>query len=202
MSNDISPSDKISPSGRSGGVTRRRVMMGLPLVGAGVCGVAFWKMLAGMQTGSFNPHDINAPVTGRPVPSFTLADQPPGAGFTEADLKALSKPVLINFFASWCIPCIAEMQALLAVQKRLPVWGVAYKDKPDNAAGLLKHAGNPYARIGSDREGRVAIDWGVSGVPESFLIAPGGTIIWHSAAGLDNDEVMAGLDATLKRIGG
>ncbi|GBQ25153.1 cytochrome c biogenesis thiol:disulfide interchange protein DsbE [Acetobacter estunensis NRIC 0472] len=181
-------------------VTRRRLMMGLPLVGAGVCGVAFWKMLSGMQTGAFNPHDINAPVTGRPVPDFTLVDQPPGTGFAAADLRTLKSPVLINFFASWCIPCIAEMQALLDLQKQVPIWGVAYKDKPENAAGLLKHAGNPYARIGSDREGRVAIDWGVSGVPESFLIAPGGLIVWHSAAGLDNEDVRTSLNAALTKV--
>ncbi|MFT8804138.1 MAG: redoxin domain-containing protein [Acetobacter aceti] len=194
--------EQTSPDSQSA-VTRRRLLLGVPLLGgAGICGVAFWKMLSGMQTGSFNPHDINAPVTGRPVPDFTLPDQTPGTGFATADLKALKKPVLINFFASWCIPCIAEMEALLALQKQLPIWGVAYKDKPENAAGLLKHAGNPYARIGSDREGRVAIDWGVSGVPESFLIAPGGMIVWHSAAGFDSPEVRDGLKNALKAVSG
>lgn len=80
--------------------------------------------------------------------------------------------------------------------------GCRVQDKPENAAGLLKHAGNPYARIGSDREGRVAIDWGVSGVPESFLIAPGGMIVWHSAAGLDSPEVRDSLKNALKAVGG
>ncbi|NHN88250.1 redoxin domain-containing protein [Acetobacter conturbans] len=195
-------SEEVSPGDDRKSVTRRRLLLGVPMVGAGVCGVAFWKMLSGMQAGSFNPHDINAPVTGRPVPDFTLPDQPPGTGFAAADLKALTAPVLVNFFASWCIPCIAEMEALLALQKHLPIWGIAYKDKIENATGLLKHAGNPYSRIGSDRNGRVAIDWGVSGVPESFLIAPGGLIVWHSAAGLDNSEVRDGLNAALKAVGG
>ncbi|MFT8718969.1 redoxin domain-containing protein [Acetobacter sp.] len=195
-------SNEQTPSNDRNAVTRRRLLLGAPLVGAGVCGFAFWKMLAGMQAGSFNPHDINAPVTGRAVPTFTLPDQPPGTGFSEADLKSLQKPVLVNFFASWCIPCIAEMDALLALQKKLPIWGIAYKDKPENATGLLKHAGNPYERIGSDRNGRVAIDWGVSGVPESFLIAPGGLIVWHSAAGLDNPDVLNELTTALKAVGG
>ncbi|GBQ98049.1 cytochrome c biogenesis thiol:disulfide interchange protein DsbE [Acetobacter nitrogenifigens DSM 23921 = NBRC 105050] len=176
---------------------RRRVMMALPLAGAGVVGAAFWSMLSGMQKGSFNPHDINAPSAGRPVPDFTVTDQTPGVGFSSHDLQAITAPVLINFFASWCIPCIAEMPQLLKLRDRLPIWGIAYKDKPDNAAGFLRHAGNPYARIGSDFEGRVAIDWGVSGVPESFLIAPGGKIVWHGAAGLNNDEVQNALDAAL-----
>lgn len=183
-------------------VTRRRLMLGIPLLGgAGLCGVAFWKMLSGMQTGAFNPHDINAPVTGRPVPDFTLPNQQPGTGFDAAALKARKTPVLINFFASWCIPCVAEMEALLTLQKRLPLWGVAYKDTPESAAGLLRRVGNPYARIGSDRAGRVAIDWGVSGVPESFLIAPGGLIVWHGAAGLDTPEVRNGLEDALRKVG-
>lgn len=183
-------------------VTRRRILTIAPLAGAAVCGVAFWKMLSGMQSGSFNPHDINAPATGRAVPEFTLGDQPPGQTFGAADLKAVQKPVLVNFFASWCIPCIGEMNALMALQKQLPIWGIAYKDKPEHAASLLKHSGNPYERTGSDRDGHVAIDWGVSGVPESFLVLPGGVISWHSAAGLDNPEIMASLRDAVKKAGG
>lgn len=192
--------EKMSSPEARGPVTRRRLLMGAPLVGAAVCGVAFWKMLSGLESGSFNPHDINAPSTGRPVPTFTLPDQAPGTGFADTDLRALTQPVLVNFFASWCIPCIAEMQALLEVQKQVPIWGIAYKDRPENATNLLRHSGNPYARIGSDRQGRIGMEWGVSGVPESFLIAPGGLVVWHSAAGLDGDEVRHGLETALQGI--
>ncbi|MDG6094568.1 redoxin domain-containing protein [Acetobacter sp. AN02] len=189
-------SDQPSPS-----PSRRRLLMALPVVAAGGAGVAFWRMLSGMSSGTFNPHDINAPATGKAVPEFErLPDQDPGQGFSSAELRLQTSPVLVNFFASWCIPCIAEMQALLELRNTVPIWGIAYKDKPENASGFIRRAGNPYVKIASDRQGRVAIDWGVSGVPESFLIAPGGGIAWHSAGGLDNSAVRADLSATLKRL--
>lgn len=169
--------------------TRRRLLMALPLVGVGAVGVGFWKMLSGMQNGAFNPHDINAPVLDRPVPDFTLPGLPPQDGFGTAELRALTAPVLVNFFASWCIPCLAEMPTLMTLKDRLPLWGIAYKDKPDNAAGFLRHSGNPFTRLGQDSAGRVGIDWGISGVPESFLVGPGGIIRWHSASPLTEDTI-------------
>ncbi len=184
---------EISPS-------RRRFLMAIPLAGAGIAGVAFWKMLSGMSAGSFDPHDIHAPAAGRVIPDFDLPAQAPGEGFSSTDLRQQTKPVLINFFASWCIPCIAEMDALLALKKEVEIWGIAYKDEPENAEGFITRAGNPYTRIASDREGRVAIDWGVSGVPESFLIAPGGHIIWHGAGGFDNGNTLNALKAVLAKV--
>ena len=67
----------------------------------------------------------------------------------------------------------------------MPIWGIAYEDKPENASAFVQRDGTPYARVASDRHGRVAIDWGVTGVPESFLVAPGGRILWHGSAALD-----------------
>ncbi|MBB2196123.1 MAG: redoxin domain-containing protein [Gluconacetobacter sp.] len=182
-------------------LTRRRLLMAAPLVVAGGAGIAFWQMLSGMRQGSFDPHDIKAPALNRPVPDFTLPDQSPGQGFGAADLRTLKVPVLVNFFASWCIPCVAEMPQLNALKDRLPIWGIAYKDKPADAQGFVHRAGNPYARIASDLSGMTAIDWGVSGVPESFLIGPGGVIRWHSAAALDEatmHDILLPLAASLR----
>lgn len=179
----------MSNSTSSPSMTRRRLLMAAPLVVAGGAGAAFWRMLSGMRQGSFDPHDIHAPALNRPVPDFTLPDQQPGQGFGTTDLRALKVPVLVNFFASWCIPCVAEMPQLNALKARLPIWGIAYKDKPADALGFVRRAGNPYARIASDLAGMTAIDWGVSGVPESFLIGPGGVIRWHSAAALDDTTI-------------
>jgi len=183
-------------------LTRRHALMAAPLAGAAILGVGFWKMLGGMSRGSFDPHDIHAPVLNRPVPRFTLPAQAPGAGFTDTDLRTLTSPVLINFFASWCIPCVAEMPTLLELGREVPIWGIAYKDKPANAAGFVARSGNPYARIASDQDGLAALDWGISGVPETFIIGPGGIIRWHNAAPLDSATIrntILPLVASLKR---
>ena len=168
-----------------------------PLGVAAAAGVGFWAMLDGMGSGQFDPHDIHTPSAGRAVPHFDLPSQAPGQGFSSAMLAAQTRPVLVNFFASWCIPCVLEAQALSMLAASLPIWGVAYQDKPENAQGFVKRTGGPYARIASDRAGYTAIDWGVSGVPESFLIAPGGIIRWHLAGPLTDDTIRTGLRPAL-----
>lgn len=177
-------------------VSRRRLLTLAPLGLAGVAGIGFWAMLSGMRVGSFDPHDIHVPVLHRPVPDFTLPDQPPGHGFSTTELRAATGPLLVNFFASWCIPCVLEAPLLTTVASRLPIWGIAYKDRADDAAGFVARSGDPYTRLAADRSGLAAIDWGVSGVPESFLIHPGGIIAWHLAGPLTQpvvDSLMARL---------
>jgi cytochrome c biogenesis protein CcmG/thiol:disulfide interchange protein DsbE len=172
-------------------LSRRRLLTIAPLAVTVVAGAGFWAMLAGMRHGSFDPHDIHAPVLNRPVPDFALPDQAPGQGFSAADLQAAGMPLLVNFFASWCIPCVIEAPVLAALRGRLPVWGIAYKDRPEDAAGFVTRTGASYNRLAADRSGLSAIDWGVSGVPESFLIRPGGTIAWHLAGPL-TPEIVSG----------
>lgn len=180
-------------SGSGFALSRRRLLTLAPLAGAVAAGAGFWAMLSGMGRGSFDPHDIHAPALGRMVPDFTLPMQPPGHGFSAADVRAAGVPLLVNFFASWCIPCVAEAPTLAALAGRLPIWGIAYEDRPDDAAGFVARtgtrAGPAYDRLASDRTGTVAIDWGVSGVPESFLIRPGGTIAWHLPGALTPEIV-------------
>ncbi len=171
-----------------------------PLGVVTAAGVGFWAMLAGMGSGRFDPHDIHTPSTGRAAPSFDLPSQAPGAGFSSAILAAQTQPVLVNFFASWCIPCVLEAQNLTLLAQQLPIWGVAYKDAPDKARSFVDRTGNPYARIGSDRLGTTAIDWGVSGVPESFLVAPGGIIRWHLAGPLTDEAVRTALRPALSSL--
>ncbi|MBO6037089.1 MAG: redoxin domain-containing protein [Acetobacter sp.] len=174
--------------------------MTIPLIGATGVGFAFWKMLADMRVGTFNPHNINTPVLNRSVPDFTLPGFAPHKGFSADDLRQLNTPVLVTFFASWCIPCLEEMPLLMTLKKFLPLWGIAYKDKPYNIKEFLHSAGNPFARLAQDQQGRVGIDWGISGVPESFLIGAGGIIRWHEANPLTEDVITNTLLPLVQKI--
>jgi cytochrome c biogenesis protein CcmG, thiol:disulfide interchange protein DsbE len=115
----------------------------------------------------------------KPAPTFTLPpiDAGMGKGFATTDLKASGVSV-VNVFASWCIPCREEHAVIaeLAGMKIARVYGLNYKDDATAAKRWLTELGNPYTDIGADRDGRVGIDWGVYGVPETFVIDSKGTI--------------------------
>jgi cytochrome c biogenesis protein CcmG/thiol:disulfide interchange protein DsbE len=124
-----------------------------------------------------DPSILPSALIGKPVPDFKLPgvaglDRP---GLSSADLKG--KPALVNVFASWCVPCRAEQPLLLRLaDSGVPIYGINYKDKPGQVNAWLNQLGNPYKRIGADQSGRVAIDWGVYGVPETFVIDADGRI--------------------------
>jgi cytochrome c biogenesis protein CcmG/thiol:disulfide interchange protein DsbE len=108
--------------------------------------------------------------------------------------------VLVNFFASWCLPCVAEHPMLVRLSRAgVPVHGIAYKDKPADALAFLKRHGNPYTRLGVDEPGRVAIDWGVYGVPETYLIDPRGVIRWRYAGPITPETLEQDVSVLLRR---
>jgi cytochrome c biogenesis protein CcmG, thiol:disulfide interchange protein DsbE len=125
--------------------------------------------------------------TGKPIPEISLPMLDGNAHFSNADIK--NKKVLINFFASWCLPCLAEHAFITALSEvlNIPVIGIVYKDKDLAIKKYLSAHGNPFTHIALDREGRTAIDWGVTGVPETFLISSEGIILAHSAGPLTPD---------------
>ena len=125
---------------------------------------------------NLKPREIPSALIDKPVPTFALeAVQDFGPGFASDDLKG--QVTIVNVFASWCVPCRAEHGLWLDVAKSgVPIFGINYKDTPDNAAAWLTALGNPYARTGADLQGRVGIDWGVYGVPETFVIDRNGVI--------------------------
>lgn len=179
-------------------IWRRRLLMSLPLAALGAAGGAFYAMLMRMEEGRFNPHDIGNPMLGQALPDFTLAGLD-GAGFSAADLRQAAQAggVVLNFFASWCIPCIQEAPALAALaQSGVRIWGIAYKDKPDALRRFLGNEGNPFTRLALD-PGRTAIDFGLSGVPESFVINRQGVITWHVAGPLSDDIIATQLRPAL-----
>ncbi|MDO6729374.1 DsbE family thiol:disulfide interchange protein [Marinovum sp. 2_MG-2023] len=130
-----------------------------------------------------DPNAIPSALVSHPAPAFELeaVDGVDVPGLKTADLAAAGEPVLVNVFASWCVPCRAEHKVLtrLAASEGFPLFGINYKDKPEAARDWLNELGNPYQRIGSDLSGRAGIEWGISGVPESFLVNAEGTVVWR-----------------------
>jgi cytochrome c biogenesis protein CcmG/thiol:disulfide interchange protein DsbE len=122
------------------------------------------------------PREIPSALIGKPVPTFNLEPvQNFGPGFSSDDLKG--QVAIVNVFASWCVPCRVEHGLWAEVAKQgIPIYGLNYKDTPGNASAWLAQLGNPYTRTGADRQGRVGIDWGVYGVPETFVVDEHGMI--------------------------
>jgi cytochrome c biogenesis protein CcmG/thiol:disulfide interchange protein DsbE len=177
----------------------RRTLLLAPLAFAGAAGVGFLYMLEGMQQGTFDPRGVPTMLSGKHVPSFALPGLN-GPGFMAADLARTGGPVLVNFFASWCVPCVEENPMLMQLQKAgVVIWGIAYKDVPQDTLNFLRDHGDPFARLAQDQPGRVAIDWGVTGVPESFLIDDKGIVRWHMPGPLTPKIVARQLMPALKQ---
>ena len=181
-------------------MNRRQILLTAPLGVAVLGGGAFYAMLRGMSAGTFDPRGVPSPIVGQPMPAFNLPAQSPGQGFASTDLGQ-GKPVLVNFFASWCAPCVEEHPVLLTLAKAgLPIWAIAYKDGADKAAAFIQQHGDPFVRIARDEKGLVAIDWGVSGVPESFLVDGKGIVRWHWPGPLDPATIEQRLEPAWKAV--
>ncbi|EGF92148.1 thiol:disulfide interchange protein dsbE [Asticcacaulis biprosthecium C19] len=147
--------------------------------------VVFAGLLAVLGYYNFHKKQRYTPdaMVGKSVPALAIADLDTGG---EADLKTLvagyDKPVLVNVFASWCTPCVAENPTLIALkQKGVVIIGVAWKDEPQNTLKFLAEHDNPYVRTLSDPDGRLAMELGVSGVPETYVVQPDGKITFKIA---------------------
>jgi cytochrome c biogenesis protein CcmG/thiol:disulfide interchange protein DsbE len=138
------------------------------------------------------PDDTNVPskLDGKPVPMFKLpAGLPTKAGLRTSDL-ATGTPHIVNFFASWCIPCISEVRVLQQLKaKGVVIDGIAVRDRRDDIAAFLARNGDPYERIGSDRQSRVQIALGSSGVPESFIVDGRGLIRYQHIGPIDSSDI-------------
>ncbi len=152
---------------------RRRLVFLLPLVA--LLGLA---VLLGIGL-TMNPREIPSPLIGKSIPEFSL--QPVlgrTLGLSSADLQG--EVSLVNVFASWCVACRQEHPLFMRLQAQgvVPIHGLNYKDKPEDAANWLRELGDPYTRTGADIDGRVGIEWGVYGVPETFVIDKEGRIAY------------------------
>ena len=145
-----------------------------PLVVFGLLVIVFGVALKRAPEKQF----VHSALIGRPAPAFTLPDlRQPGQQVTSDQFKG--QWYLLNVWGTWCVECRVEHPVLLDIkqQGKVQLVGLNYKDDPDQARAWLAELGNPFSAIAEDREGRVAIDWGVYGAPESFLVDPQGVIV-------------------------
>ncbi len=148
----------------------RRLLFLIPVIVFGAVGI-------GLAVGlTRDPGTLPSALIDHPVPVFDLpALDGHGDGLSSEDLKG--RVSLVNVFASWCVPCRVEQPVLMKLaQSGVAIYGIDYKDPPEKARAWLAEMGDPFKKIGADRNGRVGIDWGVYGVPETFVIDAEGRI--------------------------
>ncbi|WFU17130.1 DsbE family thiol:disulfide interchange protein [Bradyrhizobium sp. CB3481] len=185
-----------APTTSDGPPRSRRWLVALPLFGFLAVAALFLLRLYGGD-----PSRIPSALIGRPVPQTTL---PALDGLVQNGAKVpgldpgvfKGKVSVVNVWASWCVPCHDEAPLLttLARDTRLQIVGINYKDSPDNARRFLGRYGNPFAAVGVDGNGRASIEWGVYGVPETFVVGRDGTIRYK----LVGPVTPANLDSVLK----
>jgi len=167
---------------------------------AGVAG----KMLYDQDVNGLDVSAIPSALIGKKAPSLAL---PPLEGSNTpalTDAAITGKLTLVNVFASWCVPCRQEHPFLkqLAADSRLTIVGINYKDRNDNALRFLGELGNPYKAIGVDPNGKAAIDWGVYGIPESYLVGPDGTILYKRVGPFDERSLTQELMPAIEKASG
>jgi|TARA_R110002020_G_scaffold92539_5_gene223994 cytochrome c biogenesis protein CcmG/thiol:disulfide interchange protein DsbE len=162
-----------------------RWLLWLPLV-------LFGMFFAAVAVGLMIPKDniIESKMVGKPMPAFALPaaiEQRPALSSTDLNQ---GKPTLLNIFASWCVPCIAEAPQLLALQQAgVEINAIASRDTPEDVANFLNRWGNPYTRIGTDTTSRVQLAVGSSGVPETFVIDGNGIIVYQHIGEIRPEDV-------------
>lgn len=167
----------------------------LPVIVFIAIGIAFGVGL------TLRPDIIPSALIGKQVPEFSL---PPvkgrAVGFSSADLKG--RVSVVNVFASWCVECRAEHPILMkfAESGLAPLYGLNYKDRPDDAANWLDRMGDPYTGTGADVEGRVAIAWGVYGVPETFVVDRDGRIAYKRIGALTPEILREKIVPLIERL--
>ena len=151
------------------------LMVAPPLIFVLLAGVFYVGMLRE------NPDELPSALEGRPAPAVQVTPLDGKTTFADAALRE-GGVKLVNFWASWCAPCRVEHPHLETLaEEGIAIYGVNYKDQPENALKFLDELGDPYAAIGADAQGRMALNWGLYGVPETYVLDSDGTIILRFA---------------------
>jgi cytochrome c biogenesis protein CcmG/thiol:disulfide interchange protein DsbE len=148
-----------------------------------------------------DPSTLPSALIDKPAPAFDLPGLGTRQGLAAADLEGAV--TVVNFFASWCAPCRVEHPLLmrLAREGRITLYGVAYKDRPEDSERFLAQLGDPYERIGVDRDGRVAIDFGVYGVPETYVLDKAGKIRYRHVGPLTPEAWRTEVAPLVQKLG-
>ncbi|HEY7972674.1 MAG: DsbE family thiol:disulfide interchange protein [Xanthobacteraceae bacterium] len=180
---------------------KRRLVVLVPLVAfLGLAALLFMRLGAG------DPSQLPSALIGQPAPSVDLPpvqgltrDGAPVPGLASADFAG--KVTLVNVWASWCVPCHDEAPLLLqlASDPRIRVAGINYKDQPENARRFLGRYGNPFAASGADPTGRAAIEWGVYGVPETFVVGRDGKIAYKLVGPITPENLQDALRPAIEK---
>lgn len=161
-----------------------------------------FAVLAGIGMFREDPNALPSAREGQPAPPVVLTEFPGKALFDDTTLRD-GEVKLVNYWASWCAPCRAEHPNLEALSDEgIPVYGINYKDKLDNAEGFLTELGDPYEAIGRDEQGRMALDWGLYGVPETYVIDGEGMVILRFAGPITQRVIESTIRPALKKAAG
>jgi cytochrome c biogenesis protein CcmG, thiol:disulfide interchange protein DsbE len=189
------------PAKEDGNIGRRRLLVAVPLVAfLGLVLLFLIRLFAG------DPSRIPSALIGHPAPQTALPglagldrDGKPVPGIEPRDFKGAV--TVVNVWASWCVPCHDEAPLLmqLALDPRLRVVGINYKDEPENARRFLGRYGDPFAAAGADRDGRAAIEWGVYGVPETFIVGRDGRIAYKLVGPITPDNFASVLKPEIEK---
>jgi len=188
-------------SSEGSGKKQRNLLVLLPLIAfLALAALFFYRLGAG------DPARIPSALIGRPAPATDLSPLPGlerngkmVPGLTNAAFQGAV--TLLNVWASWCVPCHDEAPFLehLVKDKRIQLVGINYKDSPDNARRFLNRYGNPFVAVGRDETGRASIDWGVYGVPETFLVGRDGHIAYKLVGPITADNLARALEPEIEK---
>ena len=165
-----------------------------PVIFGGLAALFYFGM------GRENPNELPTALAGKPAPALEVEALGNLPSF-DSSMLADGEVKLVNFWASWCAPCRVEHPTLMQLEAEgIPIYGVNYKDQPANGLGFLAELGDPYTAVGQDPKGRAGINWGVYGVPETYLVDGEGRIVTRVAGPVTQRELASRLRPKLDEL--